>query len=154
MNRETNSTARRLLDITLLLMRSLAAEMRKGEPGLTPMHVGLLAKIEAGETNMSELAQHLSVRLPTISKSVKLLVERGWVERWVPEENRRVSMVRLTPEGRRVFAGTQRKAEDHVAGLLDTLTAAERKRVDSALAGLYKALSRQSGQQARGEATV
>ena len=34
-----------------------------------------------------------------MSKSVALLVERGWLERWTPEDNRRQIMVRLTPEG-------------------------------------------------------
>lgn len=152
MTRDTNLSAERLLEVTMLLMRSLSAEMRRGDPGLAPMHVGLLTKIQAGETNLSKLASHLSVRLPTISKSVKLLVERGWVERWVPEDNRRLSMVRLTPEGRRVLAGMQRKAERHVAGLLDTLTAVERKRVDSALAILRKTLSEQAEQNTNEEA--
>ena len=54
----------------MLLMRSLAAEMRQSPHGLTPMHVGLLAKIDAGEFTLSDLAHHQSVRLPTISKSI------------------------------------------------------------------------------------
>jgi DNA-binding MarR family transcriptional regulator len=139
--RQSNQTAQRLLEVTMLLTRSLAAEMRREYQGITPMHVGLLAKIDAGEINMSELAQHLSVRLPTISKSVKLLVERGWVERRIPDENRRQTMVRLTRDGRRALAAMKRRAEGHVAGLLDPLTAGERKRVDSALICLGRALS-------------
>jgi len=134
-------TAQQLLAVTMLLNRSLSAELRRHEHGLTPMHVGLLMKIEAGEFIMSDLAQHLSVRLPTISKSIKLLVERGWVERVIPEENRRQTIVRLTPDGRRALAAMRQRAESHVTKLLEPLTGAELGRVDSSLARLRSALS-------------
>jgi DNA-binding MarR family transcriptional regulator len=48
---------------------------------------------------MSALARHLAVSLPTVSKSVDMLVRRGWLERWVDKHDRRHTMVRLTPEG-------------------------------------------------------
>jgi DNA-binding MarR family transcriptional regulator len=141
MSRALDSTSERLLEVNMLLMRSFAAEMRRDHQGLTPMHIGLLKKIEAGNNNLSELAAHLSVRLPTISKSIKLLVEREWVERWVPEDNRRLTMVRLTKKGQQALTAMKRQAVEHVAGLLDSLTEAERKRVDAALALLGKALT-------------
>jgi DNA-binding MarR family transcriptional regulator len=144
MPKRPTATAERLLEVNMLLMRSLAAEMRRGQPGLTPMHVGLLTKIEAGNNNLSELATHLSVRLPTISKSIKLLVERNWVERWIPEDNRRATMVRLTGEGRHALADMKQRAVEHVAGLLDSLSETERKRVDAALALLGDELAKQA----------
>lgn len=150
MSRVSNRTAQQLLEVTMLLMRSLAAEMRQGEHGLLPAHVGLLAKIDAGEFSLSDLAQYQSVRLPTISKSITALVERGWVERWVPERNRRQTMARLTPEGRRVLAKIKRRAESHVADLLEPLSAEERTRVNSALTSLSKALSEHTARETQG----
>jgi DNA-binding MarR family transcriptional regulator len=137
-----DETAQRLLEVNMLVMRSLSAEMRRDHQGLTPMHVGLLTRIDAGETNLSDLAAHLSVRLPTISKSIKLLVERGWVERWVPEDNRRLTMVRLTAEGRRELGAMKKRAVNHVAGLLGSLTRTERRSVDSALTLLCDVLTK------------
>jgi len=125
----------------MLLNRSLAAELRRHGQGLTPMHVGLLTKIEAGDFILSDLAEHLSVRLPTISKSIKLLVERGWVERYIPEDNRRQTIVRLTAEGRRALSGMKRRAEHHVAGLLEPLAPDELELVGSSLACLRKAIA-------------
>ena len=142
MPQSRDKTAQRLLEVNMLVMRSLSAEMRRDHQGLTPMHVGLLTKIDAGETNLSDLAAHLSVRLPTISKSIKLLVERGWVERWVPEDNRRLTMVSLTAEGRRELAGMKKRAVNHVAGLLGSLTRTERSSVDSALTLLCEILAK------------
>jgi len=137
---ESDKTARALLDVTTLLMRSFSARMRQGEARakrgerrLEPAHIGILARTSAGSCSLSELAQHQSVRLPTMSKSVALLVERGWLERWTPESNRRQTMVQLTAEGRRAFASMKRDAERHVAQMLATLTRSERAKVDAGL---------------------
>ena len=93
------------------------------------------------DCSLSELAQHQSVRLPTMSKSVTLLVERGWLERWTPANNRRQTMVRLTREGRRVFAWMKRDAEKHVARMLAPLTSKERATVNAGLKILIETLA-------------
>jgi DNA-binding MarR family transcriptional regulator len=76
-----------------------------------------------------------------MSKSVALLVLRGWVERSTPAENRRQTMVALTAAGRGVFAEMKRGSTKHVAGLLVTLSDEDRMRVDAGLAILIKALT-------------
>ena len=43
--------------------------------------MGSLMRIGAGPCTMSDLARHQAVSLPTISRSVDMLVRRGWVER-------------------------------------------------------------------------
>ena len=90
---------------------------------------------------MSELARHQAVSLPTISKSVDMLVRRGWVERGAGKSDRRQSMVRLTPRGRRVLADIQQRAERHVAETLAPLTLPERAQLVSALRMLTGVLS-------------
>jgi DNA-binding MarR family transcriptional regulator len=142
-------TASALLEVTTLLMRSFSARMRQGEARtghgearLEPAHIGILARASMSSCSLSELAQHQSVRLPTMSRSVSLLVERGWLERWVPQNNRRQAMVQLTPEGRRVFARIKRDAETHVARMLAKLTASERSRVDAGLKILIETLGK------------
>jgi DNA-binding MarR family transcriptional regulator len=127
------TTARALLDVTWLLMRSFQARMRQGEHRVEPAHMGILAKTSIAACSLTELAQHQAVRLPTMSKSVGLLVERGWLERWTPEDNRRQIMVRLTAEGRRMLARMKRDAERHVASMLADLSAEQRAKVDAGL---------------------
>ncbi len=140
MARKPTNTSRDLLDVTWLLMRSFQARMRQGERRLEPAHVGILAKTSVAACSLTELAQHQAVRLPTMSKSVALLVERGWLERWTPEDNRRQIMVRLTPEGRRTLAWMKRDAERHVARMLADLSAADRAQVDAGLKILLETL--------------
>jgi DNA-binding MarR family transcriptional regulator len=123
-------------------MRQRVGKDKFGDNRLEPAHIGILAKTSTGDCSLSELAQHQSVRLPTMSRSVALLVERGWLERWTPADNRRQTMVRLTPEGRRVFAWMKRDAERHVARMLARLSPAERARVDEGLRILIETLER------------
>jgi DNA-binding MarR family transcriptional regulator len=150
-------TARAVLEVTTLLMRSFAARMRQrvdrsqfGNSRLEPSQIGILARTSERDCSLSELAQHQSVRLPTMSRSVALLVERGWLERWIPESNRRQTMVRLTPEGRRVFAWMKRDAEKHVARMLAGLTPRQRTKANAGLKVLIAALQHNAAANAGG----
>jgi DNA-binding MarR family transcriptional regulator len=125
----------------MLVMRTVAAEMRRSRRPLAPTQMGSLMRIAAGPCTMSELARHMAVSLPTISKSVDMLVRREWVERWADKRDRRQSMVRLTPRGRRVLADIQQRAERHVAETLAPLAPAERTQLIAALRVLTGVLS-------------
>ena len=133
--------ARELLYVVMLVMRTVAAEMRRSRRPLAPTQMGSLMRIAAGPCTMSELARHMAVSLPTISKSADMLVRRGWVERWADKRDRRQSMVRLTPRGRRVLADIQQRAERHVAETLAPLASAERTQLIAALRVLAGVLS-------------
>jgi DNA-binding MarR family transcriptional regulator len=134
-------TAQALLTVTMLLMRSFSAEMRSGNDRMEPAQLGILMRLGFGVCTMSELAEHQSVRLPTISRSVSVLVKAGLVKRWTPEDNRRTTLLDLTPQGRRKMTNYKKKAELHVSGILSPLTDAERKQVDAALTTLIKAMT-------------
>jgi DNA-binding MarR family transcriptional regulator len=91
---------------------------------------------------MSSLARHLAVSAPTISKSVDMLVRRGWLERWVDKHDRRQTMVRLTPQGRKVLAGIKKRTELHVRRSLAPLTAVERERLVDVTQTLARVLAK------------
>ena len=110
----------------MLVMRSVSAEMRRSRRPLEPTQMGSLMRIAAGPCSMTDLAHHKAVSLSTVSKSVNMLVRRGWVERWVDRRDRRQTLVRLTTAGRRTLTDIQRRAERHVAEKLGPLTAVER----------------------------
>src|SRR5262245_62880743 len=102
----------------MLVMRTVAADMRRSRLQLAPPPVGALMKIAQGPCTMSDLARHQAVSLPTISRSVDLLVRRRWVERLIDKSDRRQTLVRLTAEGRRVLADIKQRTERHVAQAL------------------------------------
>lgn len=137
---KTDATARDLLKVTMLLMRRLGARMRQGEKRIEPAQIGILMHLSEKPLSLSELAAHQVVRLPTMSKSVGVLVERGWVSRTIPAENRRQTILALTGEGRRVLEKMGRHAERHASELLSSLTAAERQRIQGGLEILIREL--------------
>jgi DNA-binding MarR family transcriptional regulator len=125
----------------MLLMRRLGARMRQGEKRMQPAQIGILMRLSEGPLTLTELATHQVVRLPTMSKSVGLLVERGWVSRTIPAANRRQTICALTTEGQRVLEKMGRHAEHQVAELLSSLTAAERRRIQAGLEILIRELA-------------
>ena len=139
---ETRRAARELLHITMLVMRSVAAEMRRSPLPLAPPQLGTLMRIAAGACTVSELARHQAVSLPTMSRSLDMLVRRSLLERWVDAGDRRQTMVRLTDEGRRVVADVRRRSEQHVARILSGLPTDDRAQVLGALDVLERILNK------------
>ena len=138
---KTEEAARNLLDVVMLVMRTVAADMRKSPRPLAPAQMGSLMRIAANPCSMSELARYQAVSLPTISKSVDMLVRRGWVERWIDKHDRRQTMARLTPSGRRMLTHIRRRTEQQVTRTLAPLSAAERAQLVSALAVVRRVLA-------------
>ena len=112
-----------LVDVVYLVMQAIWADMRRSRRAIEPSQWATLRRIARGPCTMSELARHKGVSLPTISKSVDMLVRRGWVERFVDDTDRRQTLVRLTAGGRRVLAECRRRVELRLDEKLATLSA-------------------------------
>ena len=137
---KTEEAARGLLDVVMLVMRTVAADMRKSPRPLAPAQMGTLMRIAVGPCTMSELARSQAVSLPTMSKSIDMLVRRGWVERWIDKQDRRQTMARLTASGKRMLTHIKQRTERQVTGSLSPLTAVERTQLQSALNVLRRVL--------------
>ena len=122
-----------LIDVVNLVTQAFWVELRRSGPAIEMSQWSTLRRIGRSPCTMSELARHKGVGLPTISKSVEMLVRRGWVERWVDKSDRRQTMVRLTPAGRRILADCRHALEAFLDERLAHLTAAERNTVDASL---------------------
>jgi DNA-binding MarR family transcriptional regulator len=137
---KTDDAARGLLDVVMLVMRTVAADMRKSPRPLAPAQMGSLMRIAAGPCTMSELARFQAVSLPTISKSVDMLVRRGWVERWMDKKDRRQMMTRLTPSGKNMLAHIRQRTERQVTRTLAPLSPSERAQLVSTMNILRRVL--------------
>jgi DNA-binding MarR family transcriptional regulator len=137
---KTDDAARSLLDVVMLVMRTVAADMRKSPRPLAPAQMGSLMRIAAGPCTMSELARFQAVSLPTISKSMDMLVRRGWVERWMDKKDRRQTMARLTPSGKNMLAHIKQRTERQVTRTLAPLSPSERAQLVSTMNILRRVL--------------
>jgi DNA-binding MarR family transcriptional regulator len=122
-----------LLHVTMQMMRSIAREMRRSPHAMAPAQVAALMRLKQAPAAMSDIARHLGVSMPTVSRSIDVLVDRGWVERTNDPSDRRQTLARLTAEGRRVTAAMRRQSERHLAALLAPLTPQQRAQVMASL---------------------
>ena len=97
---QARETAREILEIIPLVMRTVAAELRAAGEMPAPAHFGLLSILSVRPRMLTELASLQGVSLPTMSNSISAMVERGWVRRAAPDGDRRVVMIEVTPTGR------------------------------------------------------
>src|SRR5437773_309810 len=81
---QARESARDILEIIPLVMRTVAAELRSAGEMPAPAHFGLLSILIARPRSLTELAALQGVSLPTMSNSISAMVERGWLRRTTP----------------------------------------------------------------------
>lgn len=105
-----------------------------GGSGLSPTQAQILTMLAAAGARASELATRLAVSLPTVSDSVRALVDKGLVDKQVDDSDRRAARLVLTEAGKKkaaVAAGWP----DFLASAVDAMEPSEQ---EVFLAGLVK----------------
>lgn len=121
-------------------MQAIWAEMRRSGQPIEASQWATLRLIAPQPCTMSELARLKAVSLPTMSKSVDMLVRRGWVERFIDDADRRQTLVRLTPDGKRILADCRHRIEELLDVRLGGLTADQRTQLAAILVPVRDAL--------------
>ncbi|MFN8161533.1 MAG: MarR family transcriptional regulator [Solirubrobacterales bacterium] len=85
-----------------------------------------------------ELAESVGLSVATISRAVDGLVEAGYVTRVEDPEDRRVRRIAITPSGEEVVGRILAARLEGLREFTATLSAAERRRLDSALEKLME----------------
>lgn len=117
------------------------SDLRQSDQRIELTQWATLRRIGRSPCTMSELARHKGVGLPTISKSVDMLVRRGWVERWIDKTDRRQTLVRLTADGRNVLADSRARLEQLLDARLAAMSPADRESLAAHLRVVRDALS-------------
>jgi DNA-binding MarR family transcriptional regulator len=87
----------------------------------------LLEIASKNKESVSELAKTLSLDKSTVSRTVDGLVNIGLVDRSIPEENRRTSILKLTKAGENVCHSINCNNNKYISGTLSILTKAEQE---------------------------
>jgi DNA-binding MarR family transcriptional regulator len=130
---EARDSARQILTIVPLVMRSVAAELRAAGELPAPAHFGLLSTLTGQPRTLSELAAMQGVSLPTMSNSITAMAQRGWVRRSPSLQDRRVSVIEVTAAGRAILERVARCAELQLADMLAPLPPASRRKLQAGL---------------------
>lgn len=137
-------------------MRRIRTEMRRRTmPDLSiPLFRALRFLRDHPGASLSELAEALSLTMPTASKLVQRLVVRKVLERRIGDDRRRVHLT-LTEEGRLAFALARVETARQMEESLQSLSQDELATVSAALSILGRAfLSLQSRDQSEGSVDV
>jgi DNA-binding MarR family transcriptional regulator len=120
-------------------------ELVSGDPPLGRRHVSLLAQIGTdGERSVGELARELDLSLPAASKLTRDLEDHGLVERREDPEDRRRTVVALSPRtAKRVHAWLDQRSKP-LEQALATLDTKEREAFLKGLRALGDALMEES----------
>ena len=81
MPRHRHQATTELVDVVNLVTQMFWSDLRRSDQRIELTQWATLRRIGRSPCTMSELARHKGVGLSTISKSVDMLVRRGWVER-------------------------------------------------------------------------
>jgi DNA-binding MarR family transcriptional regulator len=129
-----------IVEIIPLVLRFLHSEMRFHAGGLGPSHFRLLETLASHPCNLSEIAERHSLSMPTISNSVNLLVERGWILRTPASRDRRMVFIELTPTGKQVLFDSQQRLEKQVGQRVAGLSPEELEKLEAGLQILRQVL--------------
>jgi len=143
-NENNPSPARKIIEIIPYVMRVMASEIRQNSSNLRPAHFQLLGKLIHRSWTLSELADSQAVSAPTMSKTITLLEERGWVTRIRSEADRRVVLIEATEEGHRIIKEALTRAENHITSLLESLDSDEQKKLAEGLDILRQMFEKES----------
>jgi DNA-binding MarR family transcriptional regulator len=130
---KTRQGARAVLEIIPPIMRTVGADMRRVGHDLFPGHMRVLAMCSKRVWTLRELAEAQGVSPPTMSRTVNVLVTRGWLTRTPSEQDRREVQIDLAPRGQEVFEEARSRVQARIAELLVPLSTGD---IDAMLTGL------------------
>jgi len=109
------------------------------EEGLSPTQGQIVAALATAAHSGSELAAKLGLSLPTISDSVRALVEKGYVDKARDPRHPRASLLSLSARGRAV-AKKVRTWPDFLAGAVEELSEGEQQVMLKAVIKMIRSL--------------
>jgi len=118
--------ARRTLEIIPFVMRVMNAEMRSSGLDIVPSHMGLLRMLTARPHTLGELARIMVVSAPTMSNTITMMEERGWVQRERDTKDRRVVYVKLSAYGCEMLDKIDQFTAARISEILAPLTEGQR----------------------------
>ena len=134
----TTDTARCLGEFLRFLIQSAGNEflqvVEQEELSLTQLKAMHVLGSDGEDLSLNGLAERLGgLSLPTLSRAVESLVQRGYVSRTEDPSDRRVKRLRLTAKGRKTIDRLIEIRAAEFEAVLETLTDSERDRLARAL---------------------
>ena len=147
MSHSTTEAAREVLATVPLIMRAIRAEMRGSrEPGLSVPQFRSLGFVHRHPgSSLSDVAEHIGLTLPAMSRLVDGLVKRKLMWRRGDSADRRRLTLGLTPRGSGLLEAARKTAHEALARKVSPLTAPEAAAVVGAMRILREVFGGKNG---------
>jgi DNA-binding MarR family transcriptional regulator len=119
-----------------MLFGAIRRRIRQNDPTarVSMPQFGILVFLRRNEgATLSDLADHLGLLRPTMSKMVHAMVERGLVTRQAHPRDRRRVRLGLTEAGKQCFDAHESRMRQSLAELIKSFSAEERQTVTRAM---------------------
>jgi DNA-binding MarR family transcriptional regulator len=137
----TSSQADLAIRLRHVIARTARRLRQEAGEGLSPSQSAALATIDRhGPLTPSELAARERIQRPTATRVIARLEAAGLVDRTRDPDDRRSSVVGLTPAGRELLARVRTRKDAYLSRRLRDLDADERATLDRAAAILERVL--------------
>jgi DNA-binding MarR family transcriptional regulator len=137
--------AHELLAVLPLINRLMISELRREAGQDTTMpQFRVLSYLADEPLTLSVIARRRRVSLQSAGELVQTLVDRGWIVRVADPNDRRQTLLHLTPLGQQQFELVSSRMLTHLIPLMDNLTSEETKAVQVALPALHRVLAREA----------
>ena len=138
MSPSPDECAGQILEVVPVVMRAIRAEMRSHRaPDISVSQFRALAFINRRKgASLSDVAEHIGLALPSMSKMVDGLVARNLVKREAHPRDRRRLTLALTQRGRAMQKSARAATQRFLAARLATARASDRAMVAQAMAVL------------------
>jgi DNA-binding MarR family transcriptional regulator len=115
-----DACAAEILEVVPAVMRTIRTRMRQHSEALpSVVHFRALAYVNRNpDSDITGLAAHIGLLLPSASKLVQVLLTRGYVARSPDPADRRRTLLRPTPRGRKVVEAARGATRQYLAELL------------------------------------
>ena len=130
-----DTCAHELMDTAPKIIQSIRYEMRRGQrANLSIPQFRSLRFIQCNpDASLSDLANHLGLTLPSVSKLVDGLVKKGLVNRQESSTDRRRLTLLLTHSGESIINSARANAQVNIAKILSNLSTEELSTIHGAL---------------------
>ncbi len=152
MKKLLDTCTRDLMDTAPKIMQSIRIEMRRGRGSdlSIPQFRTLLFIRRNPDSSLSDIANHLGLTLPSVSKLVDGLVKQQLVTRQESASDRRRCALVLTQNGESIVSSSSATAQENLAALLKGLSNDELQIIQQAMELLQPLFISQNKQTSKG----
>jgi len=151
MTGDLEESARKLLEVVPLIMQDVRSEMRgRRSLDLTVPQFRTLAFVDRNEgSSLWEVASHMGLTPPSMSRLVDGLIERGLMARKDHPADRRRVRLTVTAHGQAILEASTRGTLSYLAEKLEGLDPGKREVIDEAMETLRTAFATRTGTQGK-----